>query len=112
MLKFKGAPALTAAAAIAAAVLQVCQPAHAQDRQQQRAERPTVSSIDPNTFIVGHPASPTWAAPHANGHHPAVLVFRQAHLARVDSNQFIVQPPVQVSWTVQPAPVLTAQVSR
>lgn len=60
-------------------------------------------TIDPSTFRVGHPASPTWqAAPkavHANGEHPAVLVARQAQHPHIDSNTFIVQPPASVVWT-------------
>lgn len=58
------------------------------------------SGIDPNTFIVGHPASPTWTHPHANREHPAVLVAARAKLqvGGIDSNTFIVQPPASVRW--------------
>jgi hypothetical protein len=59
-----------------------------------------VAGIDPNTFIVGHPASPTVRGGHANFEHPAVIVARRA--VGIDANTFIVQPPVAVSWTVQP----------
>lgn len=60
-------------------------------------------TIDPSTFRVGHPASPTWQAAsskpvHANGEHPAVLAARQAQHPHIDSNTFIVQPPASVVW--------------
>lgn len=59
--------------------------------------------VDPNTFTVGHPASPRWAAPvaqHANGEHPAVIVARRAAQGEValDPNTYIVQPPASVTW--------------
>ena len=66
--------------------------------------RPVVAGIDPNTFIVGHPASPTVRGGHANFEHPAVIVARRAGEAGVDANTFIVQPPVSVTWTVVPEP--------
>lgn len=53
--------------------------------------------IDANTFIVGHPASPRWVVPHANGEHPAVLQARHARAA-IDVNTFLVQPPAAVQW--------------
>ena len=56
--------------------------------------------VDPNTFVVGHPASPRWVVPHANGEHPAVIVARRAARGEtpVDANTYIVQPPAQVTW--------------
>lgn len=45
-------------------------------------------------------------ARHANGEHPAVLVARQAQA--VNTNTYLVQPPVAVSWTVQAEPKLVA----
>ena len=56
--------------------------------------------IDPNTFLVGHPASPRWVVMHANHEHPAVVIARQAAEGRtpVDPNTFIVQPPAAVTW--------------
>ena len=56
--------------------------------------------MDPNTFVVGHPASPRWVVPHANGEHPAVIVARRAARGEtaVDPNTYIVQPPAQVTW--------------
>jgi hypothetical protein len=59
--------------------------------------------VDPNTFLVGHPASPRWVVPHANHEHPAVVVARQAAEGRmpVDPNTFIVQPPASVTWREQ-----------
>ncbi len=66
--------------------------------------------IDPNTFIVGHPASPRWVVPHANGEHPAVLQARQARAA-IDANTFLVQPPATVLWQARATaePVRLAQ---
>lgn len=55
-------------------------------------------SVDPNTFAVGHPASPRWIVPHANGEHPAVIVARRAAEGAIDPNTFIVQPPASVTW--------------
>ena len=55
-------------------------------------------SIDPNTFIVGHPASPRWVLAHANHEHPAVVQARLANPAAIDPNTFIVQPPATVTW--------------
>jgi hypothetical protein len=56
--------------------------------------------VDPNTFLVGHPASPRWKVTHANHEHPAVVIARQAAEggAPVDPNTFIVQPPAAVTW--------------
>jgi hypothetical protein len=65
--------------------------------------------VNPNTFIVGHPASPTWTVRRANGEHPAVLVSRRRHVAAIDSNSFVVQPPASARWTVQTPSVLTAR---
>jgi hypothetical protein len=68
--------------------------------------------IDPNTFIVGHPASPRWtAAPHqhAGQDHPAVQVARQG--VRVDPNAYRVQPPASTHWTVAPESVRFAEAS-
>ncbi|MEP6502906.1 MAG: hypothetical protein ABJD97_06235 [Betaproteobacteria bacterium] len=55
-------------------------------------------SIDPNTFLVGHPASPRWIVVHANHEHPAVVQARLAAQKAIDPNTFIVQPPVAVTW--------------
>ena len=55
--------------------------------------------VDPNTFLVGHPASPRWVIKHANGEHPAVIVARRAAEGQpIDPNTYIVQPPAQVTW--------------
>lgn len=70
----------------------------------------SVAAINPSTFIVGHPASPTTRAGHANFEHPAVLVARQA--AAIDPNTFVVQPPVQVSWTDSSVLERTASLAR
>ena len=58
--------------------------------------------IDPNTFIVGHPASPQWVRGHANHEHPAVIVARRAHQPQIDANAFLVQPPATTAWTLAP----------
>jgi hypothetical protein len=64
------------------------------------AVRPVATGIDPNTFIVGHPASPTVRGGRANFDHPAVLIVRRR--AGIDPNTYLVQPPATVSWTVMP----------
>lgn len=61
------------------------------------------TSIDPNTFIVGHPASPRWKAMHANHPHPAVVQAERAgRPPSIDANAFIVQPPASVRWVTAP----------
>ena len=55
------------------------------------------AGVDPSTFLVGHPASPTWQLRHANPDHPAIAMRREA--SRLDPNTFIVQPPAHVEWT-------------
>lgn len=64
------------------------------------------SGINPNTFIVGHPASPKWATAavpvHANGEHPAVLVARRGVAPHIDVNTFLVQPPASTARTLGP----------
>lgn len=74
---------------------------------------PTASpSIDPNTFIVGHPASPRWVHARANSEHPAVLTARAAR-ADINPNTFVVQPPAAVQWVVRAdETVRVAQVAR
>ena len=57
--------------------------------------------VNPSTFIVGHPASPTVRGGHANFEHPAVLIARRQ--ASIDPNTYLVQPPATVSWTVMSA---------
>jgi len=65
--------------------------------------RPMLAAgIDPNTFILGHPASPTTRGGHAGGEHPAVLVARNAGQRGIDPNTFIVQPPASVTWIATP----------
>ncbi len=69
-------------------------------------------SIDPNTFIVGHPASPRWVHQHANAEHPAVLAARAVR-PEIDPNTFLVQPPAAVHWVVRAdEPVRVAQATR
>ncbi len=100
--------AFTALSAVAAAALLTLGSSAACAQQATQAR----SQIDPNTFIVGHPASPTWKIVHANGEHPAVLVARHAqHAQGIDPNTFTVQPPASVTWLATgeaPAPTLAA----
>ena len=58
-------------------------------------------AVNPSTFIVGHPASPTTRGGHANFEHPAVLAARGTVV--IDANVFLVQPPASVRWTLAPA---------
>jgi hypothetical protein len=85
-----------ALAAAAAALTLVAQAAHA-------------GGIDPNTYIVGHPASPRWIAQphvHAGQDHPAVQVARLGQ--HLDPNQYRVGPPASTHWTVTPVSVQVA----
>jgi len=63
------------------------------------ATPPQIAGVDPSTFIVGHPASPTWQVRHANAEHPAIAMRRQAARGLIDANTFIVQPPAHAEWT-------------
>lgn len=54
--------------------------------------------IDPNTFIVAHPAHVTSAAGHAGYEHPALTAWREAAHPKVDPNSFLVQPPATTAW--------------
>jgi hypothetical protein len=65
------------------------------------AARPVVG-IDPNTYILGHAASPTTRGGHANFEHPAVRVARAAAKGGIDPNTFLVQPPATVTWIATP----------
>lgn len=68
------------------------------------------AGIDPNTFIVGHPASPRWGAAvheHAGQEHPALRAARLGQ--HMDPNQYLVQPPASTQWTVTTAPVRVAE---
>jgi len=75
------------------------------------ADAAPFSRIDPNTFRIGHPASPTWRHAHAGHEHPAVVNARMAHQATINPDTFIVQPPASVRWTSASAgePVQMAQ---
>ena len=63
------------------------------------ATPPQVAGVDPSTFLVGHPASPTWQVRHANADHPAIAMRREATHRLIDPNTFIVQPPAHAQWT-------------
>jgi hypothetical protein len=72
--------------------------AHAAPLQAAAVAAP-YSQIDPNIFILGHPASPHWKVVHAGGEHPAVMLARRAgHAVAIDPNLFPVQPPASVRW--------------
>jgi hypothetical protein len=60
---------------------------------------PQAASVDPSTFIVGHPASPTWQVRHANAEHPAIAMRAEATRSLIDPNTFVVQPPAHAEWT-------------
>lgn len=62
----------------------------------------TGARLDPNTFIVAHPAGLALRAGHANFAHPADLVSRQGAQS-LDTNHFLVQPPSPVRWVSVPA---------
>ena len=59
---------------------------------------PLATGVDPSTFIVGHPASPSWQVRHANADHPAIAMRREASRQAIDPNTFVVQPPAHVEW--------------
>lgn len=95
---------LAPVAATLAAVFTLAAPVQAQSfgahPALDRGAVAAVSRIDPNTFIVAHPAGLTWRAGHANHAHPAdVLSHRQA---TIDPNHFLVQPPSSVHWVETP----------
>ena len=60
---------------------------------------PQVAGVDPSTFLVGHPASPTWQVRHANAEHPAIAMRAETTRSAIDPNTFIVQPPAHAEWT-------------
>ena len=62
--------------------------------------------IDPNTFIVTHPAQVTLKSGHAGYEHPALTARRDAATAGVDANTFLVQPPASTTWTSDAVPVV------
>lgn len=67
-------------------------------------------SIDPNTFVVAHPAGLALRAGHANHAHPAdVLSHREA---TIDTNHFLVQPPSAVRWIDAPAAPIAVTAAR
>lgn len=60
------------------------------------------AKIDPNRFLVGHPAGGAPRVGHANFAHPAVTVSGHGAPA-LDTNHFLVQPPSSVHWVEAPA---------
>ncbi len=63
-------------------------------------------SIDPNTFIVAHPAQVTFKSGHAGHEHPALTARRDAVTTGIDTNTFLVQPPATTTWTHDAAPAV------
>jgi hypothetical protein len=59
---------------------------------------PQAAGVDPSTFLVGHPASPTWQVRHANAEHPAIAMRAETTRSSIDPNTFIVQPPAHAQW--------------
>ncbi len=102
-------------AIVIVAVLAAASQADAQEMGRHPALRaPTPApapTIDPNHFIVGHPAGGSQRAGHANFAHPAVTVSRQG-VPAVDPNHFLVQPPSAVHWADGPAADLTLAAAR
>lgn len=96
---------LAMASAPAEAALPFSHPATVTRDAAHVATAPTViaevQARDASPHLIGHPASPRWAVPHANAEHPAIQA--RARLATLDANTFIVQPPTSVTWTVAPA---------
>ena len=99
-LAYVAVVALTALAASQQVFAQASHPA-------LRGAAPAVaaSTIDPNTFIVAHPAGLALRAGHANFAHPAEQARAQA--TAIDPNHFLVQPPSSVHWVAAPADALT-----
>ena len=88
--------AIVALAAAAAASQAQAQALGAHPALRGAAPAPAVT-LDPNHFIVGHPAGLVQRAGHANQAHPADAVSRQGAPA-LDANHFLVQPPSSVHW--------------
>ncbi|MFT3953880.1 MAG: hypothetical protein QM722_05640 [Piscinibacter sp.] len=73
--------------------------------------KPAAAALDPNHFIVGHPAGLVQRAGHANQAHPADAVSRQGAPA-VDANHFLVQPPSSVHWALASDEAVTVASAR
>jgi hypothetical protein len=109
------APSLSAATLVALALLTTF--SAAAQAEAALGEHPAVLvqrhavTIDPNTFVVAHPAGLALRRGHAGYEHPAVAARRDAGSAGIDANVFIVQPPATAAW-IASAPVETqAQVA-
>ena len=70
-----------------------------------------VQGIDPNTFIVAHPAQLLLKRGHAGHEHPALATKRLADVAAVDANTFLVQPPASTTWALESAPAAVVAVA-
>jgi hypothetical protein len=64
--------------------------------------------IDPNTFIVAHPAHVTMTRGHAGHDHPALTAWREAAHPKIDANNFLVQPPATTAWPQVTVPQVAA----
>lgn len=93
---------VVAFAALAAASQADAQTVASHPALRAAAPAPASTTIDPNHFIVGHPAGGLQRAGHANYAHPAVTVSAQGAPA-LDVNHFLVQPPSSVHWVDAPA---------
>ena len=72
-----------------------------------------VRAIDPNTFIVAHPAQVTLKGGHAGHDHPALAARQDTAAQGIDANTFLVQPPASTTWTHDARPpVLVASVDK
>lgn len=91
--------AIVVLAALAASQQVFAQAAHPALRGAAPAGQ--APAIDPNTFIVAHPAGLALRAGHANHAHPADQVARQGATG-LDPNHFLVQPPSAVRWVAAP----------
>ena len=95
--------------AVVALAATFCAVVGAQAEAQTLGQHPAVrvkqapQSIDPNTFIVAHPAQVTLKSGHAGFEHPALTARRDAAAAGIDANTFLVQPPASTTWTHEAA---------
>ena len=103
---------LTVVVALGAALCAVVG-AQAQGLGQHPAVRAqnAAQGIDPNTFIVAHPAQLALRAGHAGHEHPALVAWRSANPGRVDANTFLVQPPASTTWAHEAAPAVLLAVT-
>jgi len=103
--------------AVVVLVATLCAVVGAQAQTRTLSQHPAVlvkqqaRAIDPNTFIVAHPAQLTLRSGHAGHEHPALTARRDAAAAGIDTNTFLVQPPASATWTVDAAPAVQLAVT-